>query len=145
MHPVIDRKILNLILEAVESYNLEAIRECPLMNKDSKEIILNKLQMPLSLTHLCRLKIRKLIEISCKETNSAQQNIRKQLSYSLLEKNQKIRNDLNVRNGADCEQFGLTPEQLQHINQMTTIEIQHEFKIGPIYDDYRFRMFAYLI
>ena len=117
--------MLDLILDAVESFDLDAIRRCPLLNKDSKEIILKKAKMPFSLAHICRLKIRKMMETVSKHTNSA--------------------NDSNVGNGAVCEQFGLTPEQIQHINQMTVDEIEAEFIIGVRNDDFRFRMFAYLI
>ena len=125
LHPVYDQQVLDLILDAVESFDLDAIRRCPLLNKDSKEIILKKAKMPFSLAHICRLKIRKMMETVSKHTNSA--------------------NDSNVGNVADCEQFGLTPEQLQHINQMTEDEIEAEFIVGVQNDDYRFRMFAYLI
>ena len=153
MNPNHDRNVLDLILEATESFDVAAIRSSPRLNETTKIIILKKLQIPLPLAHLCRLKIRKLIEIVSKGTNSAQQSARRQLTYPLSEKNkEKIKkdegetsNDSNVGNVADCEQFGLTPEQLQHINQMTEDEIEAEFIVGVQNDDYRFRMFAYLI
>ena len=68
-----DRRILELLLSAVESYDLSQIERCSLLPEKEKNFLLRRLNCPASLMHQCRLSIRKHITNDIKHRQMSQQ------------------------------------------------------------------------
>lgn len=82
-----DEEVIDLILEAAESFNIAGIKRCTLLNEELRKRILAIATKPQPLLHQCRLLVRKLLTKLALESQAKMvQKAVRQINCPLFEK-----------------------------------------------------------
>ncbi|KAJ6215941.1 hypothetical protein RDWZM_010441 [Blomia tropicalis] len=124
-----DSEVLDLVLEATESFNIAGIRRCTLLSEKLRERILEQATKPAPLLHQCRLSVRRLLTELAIVSQTAtimkraalrnKQQQQQQQKKSSKRSNQEIEDQfMNGGNNNDPERLNL----LTYLLQRTSID-----------------------
>ncbi|KAH9402955.1 hypothetical protein TYRP_015719, partial [Tyrophagus putrescentiae] len=162
-----DAEVIDLVLEATESFNIAGIKRCTLLSEALRERILAIATKPQPLFHQCRLLVRKVLtELALKSQAKMVQKAVRQINCPLYSKRRpykkrKLNSEQNqspniiLPSAADTLATGYDSDDddlelldgvtIERLNRMTNDEIEDEFHQSGNSDPERMRLLTYLL
>lgn len=144
-----DEEVLQLVLEAAESFNIAGIKRCALLQEPLRQHLLTYATRPQPLSHLCRVHIRSVLT---KHSHRSRQ---------ILLSKQALANQMFAAGGgrrclvdgcktdeqikSQRQQVNEECEIMQQFNQKSLSEIEDEFITGSNSDPERLKMLTTLL